>query len=91
MTLHEIWFAFGLLLGGMLAPLDLFPPQVAEIARFLPFRYMLSFPVEIMLGRVGSEDLVTGFAVMGIWLVFLLTVYRSLWRHGLQQFGAFGA
>ena len=91
MTLHEIWYAFAMLLGGMLAPLDLFPPQVAQVAHYLPFRYMLSFPVEILLGRLTPLDLLSGFIVSAFWIVLFGLLYRGLWQLGLKQFGAFGA
>ncbi|MBI4787565.1 MAG: ABC-2 family transporter protein [Chloroflexi bacterium] len=91
MTLHEVWYAFAMLFGGMLAPLDLFPPQVAQVARGLPFRYMLSFPVEILLGRVTPEDLLAGYVVSAFWIVVFVVLYRGLWHLGLKQFGAFGA
>jgi ABC-2 type transport system permease protein len=91
MTLHEIWFGMWMMLGGLIAPLDLFPVGVAAVAKFLPFRFMLSFPVEIMLGRLTAEELVIGLAAAVFWVLAMLAVYRWLWRKGLTQFSAFGA
>ncbi len=90
-TLHEIWYATWLMLGGMLAPLDLFPANIAAVAKFLPFRFMLSFPVEIMTGRLTSEDTLIGLAATVFWAMLMIVVYRWLWRRGLKQFSAFGA
>jgi ABC-2 type transport system permease protein len=91
LTLNEIWFAFSLMLGGIVAPLDLFPPQVTSIANLLPFRFMLSFPVEIMMGRLSPLDLALGLGAMTFWLLVAMILYRWLWRKGLVQFSAFGA
>ncbi len=90
-TLHEIWFAFAMFLGGMLAPLDLFPPTIGVIARYLPFRYMLSFPVEILVGKSSLSEVLYGFGVGVFWLITLVALGRFLWQRGLRQFGAFGA
>jgi ABC-2 type transport system permease protein len=90
-TLNEIWFAGMLMLGGVVAPLDLFPAPVAAIANYLPFRFMLSFPVEMMLGRMTPTDVVTGLFVMCGWLAFFTLLYRWLWHKGIRQFSAFGA
>jgi len=90
-TLHEIWFAASMMLGGIVAPLDLFPESVRAIANYLPFRFMLSFPVEIVSGRLSPADIAAGFAVMITWCVFFFALYRWLWAKGLRQFGAFGA
>lgn len=90
-TLNEIWFATSLMLGGIIAPLDLFPAQIKDVASYLPFRFMLSFPVEIVLGRLSSADLVTGLVTMLFWLLVAVVFYRWLWNRGIRQFSAFGA
>jgi len=90
-TLNEVWFAASLMLGGIVAPLDLFPANVQVIAKYLPFRFMFSFPVEIVSGRLTQTDLVAGIAAMLGWLLASIIVYRWLWRRGLKHFSAFGA
>ena len=90
-TLNDIWFAGMLMLGGVVAPLDLFPAQVKVIADYLPFRFMLSFPVEIVSGRMTTSDLLIGLVMMTFWVVFFIVVYRWLWSKGIRQFSAFGA
>ncbi len=91
MTINDMWFALSELLGGMIAPLSLFPPQVTAIANWLPFRFMLSFPAEVVSGRLTMQDLAYGFGALFVWVVVSLVVTRWLWRHGLRQFSAFGA
>ncbi len=91
MTLHEIWYALWMLLGGLVAPIDLFPAPVAAIARYLPFRYMLSFPVEVMMGRLTTLEMLQGVALSVFWVAGLLIAYRFVWRRGIRQFSAFGA
>ncbi|MDE3090572.1 MAG: ABC-2 family transporter protein, partial [Chloroflexota bacterium] len=91
MTLNDIWFAFTEMLGGMIAPLDLFPPQVTAIANWLPFRFMLAFPVEIVSGRLTPQDTAAGAAAMAFWVVLAFVIYRWVWSRGIRQFSAFGA
>ena len=38
------------LLSGIVAPFALLPEGVAMVARWLPFRYMVGFPVEVLTG-----------------------------------------
>lgn len=90
-TLNEIWFAGMLMLGGVVAPLDLFPAPVAAVANYLPFRFMLSFPVEILLGRLSTADILVGTLTLLGWLACAFVVYRWLWSKGIRQFSAFGA
>ncbi len=91
MTLNDIWFALAEMLGGMIAPLDLFPPPVTAVAHWLPFRFMLSFPVEIVSGRLTATDLAVGVATMLFWVGLIFVIYRWVWRRGIRQFSAFGA
>lgn len=91
MTLNDLWFAASEMLGGMIAPIALFPPVVAAIANFLPFRFMLSFPVEIMMGTLTPSDLLIGLATMVAWVVITLVLYRWMWRRGIRRFSAYGA
>ena len=90
-TLNDIWFAFQMMLGGIVAPLDLFPEQVRAVANYLPFRFMLSFPVELVSGRLSPSDMAIGVALTMFWLVFFIAIYRWLWAKGVKQFSAYGA
>ena len=90
-TLHEIWYATWLLIGGMVAPIELFPEPIAAVAKWLPFRFMLSFPAEIVLGRLTTQDLLMGLGASAFWLLVMIAIYRVVWRRGLRQFSAFGA
>lgn len=91
LTLNEIWFAASMMLGGIVAPLALFPEQVRVVANYLPFRFMLSFPVELVSGRMTPADMAVGVAMMTFWVVFFIVLYRWLWSKGIQRFSAFGA
>lgn len=90
-TLNDIWYAISMMLGGIIAPLDLFPAQVKAIANYLPFRFMLSFPVEIVSARLSSAELGLGFAAMFFWVGIVIALYRWLWSKGIRQFSAYGA
>jgi ABC-2 type transport system permease protein len=91
MTINDIWFALSEMLGGIIAPLALFPPNVIAVTNWLPFRFMLSFPVEILSGRLALNDLMAGFATLILWALLAIILYRWIWRRGIRQFSAYGA
>ncbi|MGB8645859.1 MAG: ABC-2 family transporter protein [Anaerolineae bacterium] len=91
LTLIDIQWMLFLLFGGTVAPIDLLPHPLDAIARFLPFRFMLSFPVELLQGRLSMTDLGIGFAVGLGWVLVFYLLYLFVWRKGLKQFSAFGA
>ena len=83
------------LLGAFLAcqfvPLALFPPELSGLLAAQPFRYTLSFPLEILTGQLSGPALAAGFAWQIGYCVGLWALYRLLWRFGLRAYSAAGA
>jgi ABC-2 type transport system permease protein len=78
------------LLGGMIVPVATFPPGIRTIAGYLPYRYMLSFPIEVLSGRLSALELKTGFYVAIFWTFFFLLLSRLIWKIGLKSYTAYG-
>jgi len=79
------------LLAGRFVPLALFPPGLKGLIDAQPFRYTLSFPLEVVTGRLSPQEISAGFAwQMGYCAAFYLC-YRLLWRYGLRSYAAVGA
>jgi len=91
LALQDFWFGIYALASGYLVPLDLFPPQVTFFINLLPFRAMLAFPLELLLGRLGPAQIAIGLAHQLIWLTLLYGAMRLLWSRGLRRYGAVGA
>jgi ABC-2 type transport system permease protein len=82
--------SFIFLLAGQVAPIALLPAALQTLAKLLPFRYMLAFPVEIMTGQLDTTGLMVGFAIQSFWLVVAISLYAFLWRTGLRRYSAIG-
>lgn len=91
LAVNDILFAGMLMFGGVIAPLELFPPQMAAWVQWLPFRYMLSLPVEILIGRVQGAALLQGLAVQALWLGAWALLALLFWKSGLRRYGAVGS
>ena len=78
------------LLSGIVAPFSLLPPGLAEFSRWLPFRYMVSFPVEILTSQIGTKEIVTGICVQLFWLLASIFLCWYIWREGLKKYSAVG-
>jgi ABC-2 type transport system permease protein len=89
-SLFEIWMGLFGILSGYLVPLELFPPWVQAAALALPFRSMLGFPVELVIGLLPRERALVELAVQWGWIALLLVLVRAAWRAGLRRFAAFG-
>ena len=78
-------------LDGGLIPLALFPPWLLGVARVQPFRYTLSFPLEILTGSLPPDQVLPGFAWQVGYVVSLYALYRLEWRYGLRAYSSAGA
>jgi ABC-2 type transport system permease protein len=78
------------LLAGQVAPLALLPAYLQSAAVILPFRYMVGFPVEVLLGRLNTAEMLTGFALQGAWLALAVALSAAMWRQGLRRYTAVG-
>jgi ABC-2 type transport system permease protein len=89
-SLFEIWMGLFGVFSGYLVPLELFPPWLSTAARFLPFRYMLAFPVEMVVGMLPRERAMMELGVQWGFVALLGLLAAAAWRRGLRRFAAFG-
>jgi ABC-2 type transport system permease protein len=90
-AVNQTYFVMMLFLSGQMAPLALFPLPVRVAAAILPFRWMVSFPVELLLGRLTPLDALTGILVQLVWLAIAYGLLRVVWRAGVRIYSAVGA
>ncbi len=88
--LFEVWLGLFGVFSGYLIPLELFPHWLAVLARFLPFRYMLAFPVEMVVGMTPRAAALGELGVQWLFVGALGLAAREAWRHGLRRFAAYG-
>jgi ABC-2 type transport system permease protein len=89
-SLFLAYYIFLHILGGQIAPFQLLPPLLQTIATYTPFRYTLSFPLEVLHGRVQGAELWTGIAIQAFWLITLYLIGRVAWRAGTKQYAGAG-
>ncbi len=78
------------ILGGMVVPLETMPAWIRPLTDALPYRYCLSFPLEVLRGRITPSEILSG-AVVGIsWSVAFFVTLRLMWRRGLRIYTAYG-
>jgi viologen exporter family transport system permease protein len=85
---HFVYLVY-LFLSGLMAPLEVYPKAVRDVAMFTPFPYLVHFPARLLVG--GEVDVARGLTTMLLWLTALFAVNRWLWRQGLKHYSAMGA
>jgi ABC-2 type transport system permease protein len=89
-SLFEVWLGLFGVFSGYLVPLELFPRWLELGARFLPFRYMLAFPVEMIIGMTPRPAALRELLVQWIFVAALALGARLAWRAGLRRFSSYG-
>jgi ABC-2 type transport system permease protein len=78
-------------LTGRLAPLALLPGWILVTASITPFRWMVSFPVEVFLGQLSPSEMAVGFGAQIVWGGLMIWITLIIWRAAVRQFSAVGS
>jgi ABC-2 type transport system permease protein len=88
--IFELWLGVHAILSGYLVPLEALPQWVRRAADVLPFRFMLGFPVETLVGLLSRQQALVGLAAQWGYVALAGALALLVWRTGLRRFSAFG-
>lgn len=96
-------FCFGLVQGlnftlsniirffsGMVIPLSILPTFWRNMADWLPFKYIIYVPNQIISGRLDFMQASRELVVAAVWIVILLMISRIIYTRGLRRFDGEG-
>lgn len=86
----DVWLALFFVFSGYMIPVELFPPIVRRCGDWLPFRYQIGLPVELMTSAHGRGEALRLLAAQWVWVAVLLIAALTFWRRGLRRFAAYG-
>ena len=89
--LNNLYMGLGLVLTGQLAPLTLLPDWVVAVADVTPFRWMVAFPVELLLGLLTPAQALHGFLAQAVWILLGIGVIHLAWSRASSRYSAVGA
>ena len=72
--------------SGLLVPFAFMPASVQAVLNFLPYRYIIAAPIEILMGATTGPDLTKTIIIQVAWIVILITALAQLWRRGLKHY-----
>jgi len=79
------------LLAGGFIPLAILPGFISSIASALPFRYLYSFPLELLFATVDMSKLIENYIILIIWICLFamlnIFTYRLALRKAVVQGG----
>jgi ABC-2 type transport system permease protein len=84
------FFTADALLSGKVVPVTFLPNFLQQIGFFLPFRYTVSFPIELMLGKLTTGEIISGFFALFFWTVFFWNLQKFLYKKGAVRYSSYG-
>lgn len=90
-ALNSFYSFVSFFLAGMIAPLALLPEPARVLANVLPFRWTVSFPVEVLIGRAGAGTIALGLGLQVLWIGIAAVILRRIWAVAAARYTAVGA
>jgi len=78
------------LLAGQIIPTDLLPDTIRQIGNFLPYKYMLGFPIEVLLGKLSQSQLIMGIGIQVAWIAGVIVLHNFIWNKGIKHYTSVG-
>ena len=78
------------LISGEFIPLAFISGMARKFFILLPFRYTLSFPVEVFIGDIEIKDMLFGFFIGIMWLTVLCFYYKLIYKKAIKRYEAEG-
>jgi ABC-2 type transport system permease protein len=89
-AIFEVYFTTELLLSGRLVPLRLMPEWAQHLAGMLPFKWAFGYPIEVLIGQLTPQQIISGFGMQALWTLFGIVLVSLVWRAGVRHFSAVG-
>lgn len=88
--MRTFYYNIAAFFSGEYVPFVVLPLAALFTVQILPFRYTLSFPIEILLGRITNYDIGFGFVVGVSWLIILYIIYSIFFKISIKKYAAEG-
>lgn len=78
------------LFSGSIIPLALMPGILGTTMSLFPSRFLVSFPLEILVEDISASSIVSGFIVLFTWMACSALLYQTLFKKGIKKYQAIG-
>jgi ABC-2 type transport system permease protein len=78
------------LLSGGIFPLEVFGSRFVQVMNFLPFKYTVNYPINVLNGILSPAGIGQGMLIQCFWIIVCLALSNLLWRVGSRRYVAVG-
>jgi viologen exporter family transport system permease protein len=78
------------MLSGGIFPLEVFGERIVRVLKWLPFRYTVNYPINVLNGKIPTSEIAPGILIQCVWIAACLVLAHFLWRVGSRRYVAVG-
>jgi ABC-2 type transport system permease protein len=90
LAVWDLWFGLFVIFSGYLLPLELLPRWLGAIVEWSPFPYLLSYPVQTVLGLLDRGAALRALGISWLYASGFVLLALVLWRRVLLRYAAYG-
>lgn len=79
-----------IIFAGFIMPLSLMPPILLKIANFLPFSYIIYYPIIAFQNKLTAVEILKVLAIQILWIILLYFFYKLIFKKGVKKFTGVG-
>jgi ABC-2 type transport system permease protein len=79
-----------ILLSGGIFPLEVFGERFMQVTNLLPFKYTISYPINVLNGKIVGGEIAQGMLIQLFWIGACLLLANLLWKQGGRRYVAVG-
>ena len=61
-----------------------------HVANMLPFQWTFGFPIEALIGKLSTQQLIAGLGIQALWIAIGSLLVAVLWRFSVRRYSAVG-
>ncbi|MNC03922.1 hypothetical protein D3C76_381650 [compost metagenome] len=86
----EMTGLFVIILSGGVFPIEVFGRTVNTMLSYLPFKYTIYFPSNVINGKLTMNEITEGLLMQGLWIGVMFLVSKLAWRIGFKKYLGLG-
>lgn len=87
---HQLMEVIAITFSGLIMPIILLPNPFDILANFLPFSYMIGYPILSVMGKLEVAQQLNIVFIQIFFLTLFSLIYKFTWKKGVQQFVGVG-
>lgn len=90
-NLMDFWSQIGGVLSGVYIPYAIIPVGIRNILFALPFKYLVYYPINILLeNKINYSEVLVSWVSSTVFVLVLIALSIIIWKKGIEKYTAYG-